>query len=322
MRAMRRPRAMQKAQSASKKSQPARARLPLLSVSSEQREIMAHKKNGLSPAPPLRLSEELLHLATHFHESLQRARGHAQNLFVEAAHGAQELEHGFQALARIGVALAVAADLGNTFLKNAKRGINLAALALFGDGPEDLPDVLEGFEVIAAVAQNVDDANNAPSLELAEAVADVGAGHGERFGDFLGVEGPRGKEQQGMDLSNGAVDAPAGAHFAPVEDELLRDGGEGRHFVFSNFCQNRIYRHLCCLSRPIYEKPRPCGTCTFQGTCGHSFGILAEVATRSWQALYGDKTGEVAVETNSGTSMWIIVPFPSRLEMSMRKSPP
>src|SRR2546426_3706822 len=258
MRAMRRARAAQKAQSASKKSQPARARLPLLSVSSEQREIMA-AKNGPWPVPPSRLAENLAHLpvylgayqAAHLHQTFQRARGHAQNLFVEAAHGTQELEHGFQALARIGVALAVAADFGNTFLKNAKRGINFAALALFGDGPEDLPDVLEGFEVIAAVAQNVDDANNAPSLELAQAVADVGACHGERFGDFLGVEGPRGKEQQGMDLSDGAVDAPAGAHFAPVEDELLRDGGKGGHFVFSNFCQDRIYRHLCCVSRPI-----------------------------------------------------------------------
>src|SRR3989449_10334946 len=215
MRAMRRARAMQKAQSASKKSQPARARLPLLSVISEQREIMAHKKNGLSPVPPLRLSEKLLHLATHFHESLQRARRHAQNLFVEAAHGTQELEHGFQSLARIGVALAVAADFGNTFLKNAKRGINFAALALFGHGPEDLPDVLEGFEVIAAVAQNVDDADNAPSLELAQAVADVGACHGERFGDFLGVEGPRGKAKHRIELTEEAVGGPAGAHFAP-----------------------------------------------------------------------------------------------------------
>src|SRR5947209_18472664 len=123
MRAMRRARAAQKAHSASKKSQPARARLPLLLVISEQREIMA-AKNGRWPVPPLRLSEKLLHLATHFHESLQRARRHAQNLFVEAAHGTQELEHGFQSLARIGVALAVAADFGNTFLKNAKRGIN------------------------------------------------------------------------------------------------------------------------------------------------------------------------------------------------------
>src|SRR5712692_7641752 len=171
MRAMRRARAAQKEHSASKKSQPARARLPLLSVISEQSEIMAHKKNGRWPVPPSRLAENLAHrsayLATHFHESLHRARRHAQNLFVEAAHGAQELEHGFQALACVGVALAVAADLGNTFLKDAKRGINFAALALFGDGPENLPDVLEGFEVIAAVAQNVDDADNAPSLELA-----------------------------------------------------------------------------------------------------------------------------------------------------------
>src|SRR5713226_4917073 len=254
------------------------------------------QKNGRWPVPPSRLAENLsqlsaylaAYLATHFHESLQRARGHAQNLFVEAAHGSQELEHGFQALPCVGVALAVAADLGNTFLKDAKRGINFAALALFGDGAEDLPDVLEGFEVIAAVTQNVDDADNAPSLELAQAVADIGAGNGERFGDFLGMERPRGKEQQGMDLSDGAVDAPAGAHFAPVEDELLRDGSKGGHFVFSNFCQNRIYRHLCCLSRSIYEKPRPRGTCTFQGTCGHSFDVLRKGASRSWQALCRD----------------------------------
>ena len=52
------------------------------------------------------------------------------------------------------------------------------------------------------------------------------------------------------------------------------------------------------------------------------FGNPRRRWARSWQALYRDKTGEVAVETNSGTSIRIIVPFPSRLEMSIRKSPP
>ena len=39
-----------------------------------------------------------------------------------------------------------------------------------------------------------------------------------------------------MHLRDGAIDAPAGAHFAPVEDEFLHGGGEAAWRGFSHFC--------------------------------------------------------------------------------------
>ena len=39
-------------------------------------------------------------------------------------------------------------------------------------------------------------------------------------GDFFGGEGFGREVEQGVHLCDGAVDSPAGAHFAPVEDEF------------------------------------------------------------------------------------------------------
>jgi hypothetical protein len=82
---------------------------------------------------------------------------------------------------------------------------------------------VDGLEVVAPVALHMDHLHDAPVLELLEAVAHVGAGDAERLADLLGVERLRGDEEQGMDLGDGAVDPPADAHLAPVEDEPLFD---------------------------------------------------------------------------------------------------
>ena len=45
-----------------------------------------------------------------------------------------------------------------------------------------------------------------------------------------------------MDLGDGAIDAPASAHFAPMKDEFLSGRGEWRTLcVFSHFCIDRKY---------------------------------------------------------------------------------
>ncbi|VFR57015.1 hypothetical protein BRI6_3677 [plant metagenome] len=47
-----------------------------------------------------------------------------------------------------------------------------------------------------------------------------------------------------MDLGHSAVHAPAGAHFAPMEDEAFGDGCQFHAWQFirvSNFCQDRNY---------------------------------------------------------------------------------
>jgi len=94
--------------------------------------------------------------------------------------------------------------------------------------------------VIASIAQNVDDADDTPVLQFVEAVADVGAGDAKGSGDFLGRQRTGGKEQKSMDLGDGAIDAPARSHFAPMEDELLGDRREFFHMI-CYFCLNRNY---------------------------------------------------------------------------------
>src|SRR6266446_4099853 len=110
---------VQNPHSASKKSQPL-ARRPLPSVYSFAREIMAcllHLRNFVSSVLSVvksfcpRLSTNLLlvapqqgnHLAAQLAHALQRAHGHAENLFEQTAHDGQEIEHALQSLAGIGV---------------------------------------------------------------------------------------------------------------------------------------------------------------------------------------------------------------------------
>ena len=46
--------------------------------------------------------------------------------------------------------------------------------------------------------------------------------HTECFRDLVGAERPIRDHEKGMDLRDGAVNPPAHSHFAPVQDELLR----------------------------------------------------------------------------------------------------
>jgi len=67
-------------------------------------------------------------------------------------------------------------------------------------------------------------AHQAPGLQLLQAHAHVGARKLQRLGDLVGIECPRRNEQQGVDLADGAVDAPTAAHFTEVGDELAVEG--------------------------------------------------------------------------------------------------
>src|SRR6202162_5839443 len=121
-------------------------------------------------------------------------------------------------------------------------GVDFTALAFFGDDAKDFEDVFGAIEMIATVAQHVHDTDDAPALKFAEAGADVGTSDGEGDGNLIGGQRVRRDEEQGVDLGDGAVDAPAGAHFAPMEDEFLGGGGKRRALcVFSHFCINRKY---------------------------------------------------------------------------------
>jgi len=84
---------------------------------------------------------------------------------------------------------------------------------------QQLPDLGRGLEVIAPVAGQVHEPDQVPALQLADAVADVRARHGQRVGDLFGVHRAAGDVEQRVDLRDRAVHAPAGTHFAPVQDE-------------------------------------------------------------------------------------------------------
>ena len=64
-------------------------------------------------------------------------------------------------------------------------------------------------------------AHDAPALQFFKAVADIRPRHAERLCDLLGIQRLGRKEEQGMNLRDRAVNAPAGAHLAPVKDKAL-----------------------------------------------------------------------------------------------------
>ena len=66
-------------------------------------------------------------------------------------------------------------------------GVDLALFPLVEDDAEHLPDVFHAFKMIALVAEHVDKADDAPTLKLLEAGADVGARDAERLDAHQGV---------------------------------------------------------------------------------------------------------------------------------------
>src|SRR5687768_2315611 len=143
--------------------------------------------------------------------------------------------------------MAAGLRLRGALAKQRHRRIDLAALALIQNDPEHLPNVLESLKMVTLVPEHVDHFNDAPALQLFEAGADIGAGHTERFGDFLGVERSRGYVKEGMNLGNCTIDAPAGAHLAPMQHELLLDWRQCLH----QFLLRQKYQKEPCLSRAL-----------------------------------------------------------------------
>jgi len=63
--------------------------------------------------------------------------------------------------------------------------------------------------------------DDSPSHEFFQTGADIGAGDIEDVTDFLRIQRFFGKIKEGMHLSDRAVDAPLGAHLAPVENKCF-----------------------------------------------------------------------------------------------------
>ena len=104
----------------------------------------------------------------------------------------------------------------------------------------------------------MDQLHNPPALQFLEAGAHIGAGHVQRLGDVFRVQWLRRNKEQRMDLSDRAVDPPTGAHFAPMQDELLLNRTE-LHISYISV-MSEITQHLSgcqtetCENRVIRER--------------------------------------------------------------------
>ena len=75
--------------------------------------------------------------------------------------------------------------------------------------------------MVAFVPHDMDHFYDPPPLQFLEARADVRAGDAQSLGDLLRVKGPGRNVKERVNLRDGAIDAPARPHFAPVQDEFL-----------------------------------------------------------------------------------------------------
>jgi hypothetical protein len=158
---------VQNAHSASKKSQP-RACFPFRSVISDASEIIV-------PSLVCRFcfAEHQVQFSAQPGDPFQPGWRQAYKLFKQSRGRGQEFEHLFESLARVRAGGTGTLQFANALFKHAQRRVNLAPLPLFGNNPKYFPDVLQRFEVIAAISESVHYAYDSPTLELAKAGADV-----------------------------------------------------------------------------------------------------------------------------------------------------
>ena len=127
----------------------------------------------------------------------------------------------------MGVAIRLAGRrLHLQFAELGQRGIDLALLAFRHQDANDLPEIVGRGEVVAPVVGKVLQAHEIPGLKLLQPHRHIGSGETEFLGDLLGVQRPVGEEEEGVDLANGTIDAPARPHLAEVQDELLLERRE------------------------------------------------------------------------------------------------
>src|SRR5580704_7999500 len=216
----------------------------------------------------------------------ESGRGQVHNLLEQAGGGGEKFEHLLEPLPAVGAARIRLFQFIDAFLQNAQGGIDFAAFPLLGDDPEDLPDVLDGLEMITAVAENVYHADDAPALEFAQAGAHVGASDRQSGGDVLGMQRFRREEEQGMYLGHGAIDSPAGSHLAPVEHEFLFGRRKRRHDYLLFLYKQKLLEKPAQVNRRFSRLLKGTGLARGLASGGATGGALAE------QVLFAGVAGE------------------------------
>ncbi len=111
------------------------------------------------------------------------------------------------------------------FAQHGQGGVDLALLALIHQRADDGVDILGRMEEFAPVTGHGTLPQQVPALQFLDAHRDVGAGNAQPLDDIIRAERPLGDEEHGIDLPHRAVDAPATAHFAEMEDEGFAERG-------------------------------------------------------------------------------------------------
>src|SRR5713226_5649799 len=125
------------------------------------------------------------HLPAQLHHALQRPRRHPDNLLEQSRHRRQKLQHALQPFPRVRIALRIRLDLPHAFRQYIQRRIDLPPLPLFRNDPENIPHVLDRFEVIAPVPQHVYHTHDPPPLQLAQAGTHVRTRHRQRLRNLI-----------------------------------------------------------------------------------------------------------------------------------------
>jgi hypothetical protein len=211
---------------------------------------MSHQKRR-SPAFSFSAAKQLAKPAAEFYQSLQCAWRQAPEFLEQSAEQDDKFQQLFHVLARVGVRRARFPGFRNALPHHGNRRVKFTPFALLQDHAKHFPEVLHGLKMLPPVAEHGDAAHDAPALQLTQASADVGTRDGKGPRDFLRRDGPVRKEQQGVDLRDRAINAPAGTHFSPMEDELLGGGGE-RFGSICHFCLYRNYSIGDRLSRAFF----------------------------------------------------------------------
>src|SRR6185312_6872231 len=198
---------------------------------------------------PCLVADHLRDLLTETHHLQQRPARHSFDGVVPARQRLDEFELSENSLAHQRRSLLVGLQLIRAALEESECRVDLAVLAPFDDGADHLPRIVLSGKEIAPVTQRVGHTHQTPRQQLLQTDTHIGACDTERFRDLIGVQSLRGQIQQRVDLGDRAIQSPAAAHLAPVDDVAMHDGGE--FHVFSDISVfSEIIVNIDSLSRP------------------------------------------------------------------------
>src|ERR1051326_9048766 len=141
-------------------------------------------------------SEKLERFVAELREFQSGRRRQLLQLFVGIRRDFEKIHEIAEPIARVRVRRFRFAGFLDAIAEDAQGRLDLPLFSLAGDDAEHGENILERFEMVAAIAEDVDYADDAPILQFAQACADVGAGDAEGFRELIGGAGVFGGAQK------------------------------------------------------------------------------------------------------------------------------